>query len=65
MVADSLLYDERCHLPRTTAGPKPEPEPEVTAAQRPATPPQQQQQEEEAKEQQQQQDLQVANTEQQ
>lgn len=23
MVADSLLYDERCHLPRTTAGPKP------------------------------------------
>eukprot|EP00879_Flechtneria_rotunda_P003110 GHRR01003331.1.p5 GENE.GHRR01003331.1~~GHRR01003331.1.p5 ORF type:complete len:106 (+),score=46.68 GHRR01003331.1:183-500(+) len=33
MVADSLLYDERCHLPRTTPGPKPQPEPEVTAAQ--------------------------------
>jgi len=22
MVADSLLYDERCHLPRTAAGPR-------------------------------------------
>lgn len=32
MVADSLLYDERCHLPRTTAGPKQQPEPEVAAA---------------------------------
>lgn len=32
MVADSLLYDERCHLPRTTAGPRPQPEPEITAA---------------------------------
>ena len=32
MVADSLLYDERCHLPRTTPGPKPVPEPEVGAA---------------------------------
>lgn len=42
MVADSLLYDERCHLPRTTAGPAPEPEPEVTAAPRPETPPQKQ-----------------------
>jgi hypothetical protein len=31
MVADSLLYDERCHLPRTTAGPKQQPEPEVSA----------------------------------
>jgi hypothetical protein len=31
MVANTLLYDERCHLPRTTPGPKPEPEPEVTA----------------------------------
>lgn len=30
MVANTLLYDERCHLPRTAAGPKPEPEPEVT-----------------------------------
>eukprot|EP00878_Enallax_costatus_P002100 GHUV01002267.1.p1 GENE.GHUV01002267.1~~GHUV01002267.1.p1 ORF type:complete len:100 (+),score=24.57 GHUV01002267.1:228-527(+) len=46
MVADSLLYDERCHLPRTTPGPKPEPEPEVTAAPRPNTPPQEQQQQE-------------------
>jgi hypothetical protein len=32
MVADSLLYDERCHLPRTTAGPRQQPEPEVSAA---------------------------------
>jgi hypothetical protein len=32
MVADSLLYDERCHLPRTTAGPKPQPEPEIAVA---------------------------------
>jgi len=32
MVADSLLYDERCHLPRTTPGPKPQPEPEVVTA---------------------------------
>jgi hypothetical protein len=32
MVADSLLYDERCHLPRTTPGPRQQPEPEVTAA---------------------------------
>lgn len=39
MVADSLLYDERCHLPRTTAGPRREPEPEVTAAPPPPTPP--------------------------
>jgi hypothetical protein len=39
MVADSLLYDERCHLPRTTAGPKPLAEPEVTAAAQPQTPP--------------------------
>lgn len=31
MVADSLLYDERCHLPRTTAGPKQQPEPEVSS----------------------------------
>eukprot|EP00877_Chromochloris_zofingiensis_P013426 jgi/Chrzof1/8337/Cz03g06200.t1 len=36
MVADSLLYDERCHLPRTTPGPKScnaELEPEVIAQQ--------------------------------
>ncbi|KAF6263103.1 hypothetical protein COO60DRAFT_1491788 [Scenedesmus sp. NREL 46B-D3] len=44
MVADSLLYDERCHLPRTTPGPKPLPEPEVTAATQPHTPPMEQQQ---------------------
>jgi hypothetical protein len=32
MVADSLLYDERCHLPRTTPGPKAQPEPELVVA---------------------------------
>jgi hypothetical protein len=42
MVADSLLYDERCHLPRTTAGPRPQPEPEVTAAAAAAKQPQSQ-----------------------
>jgi hypothetical protein len=36
MVADSLLYDERCHLPRTTAGPKARPEPEVLVSQQQA-----------------------------
>eukprot|EP00882_Tetradesmus_deserticola_P009160 GHRQ01009662.1.p3 GENE.GHRQ01009662.1~~GHRQ01009662.1.p3 ORF type:complete len:105 (+),score=36.87 GHRQ01009662.1:208-522(+) len=47
MVADSLLYDERCHLPRTTPGPKPLAEPEVTAATGLHTPPLNQQQAEE------------------
>lgn len=48
MVADSLLYDERCHLPRTTAGPKQDLEPEVTAAPSPVTPPQEEQQQKQA-----------------
>ncbi|WIA08261.1 hypothetical protein OEZ85_007704 [Tetradesmus obliquus] len=53
MVADSLLYDERCHLPRTTPGPKPAPEPEVTAAAQPQTPPREQQDDEQQQQQQQ------------
>jgi hypothetical protein len=57
MVADSLLYDERCHLPRTTPGPKPLPEPEVTAAAQPQTPPLEQLEEQQQQQQQQEQQV--------
>ncbi|GBF88335.1 hypothetical protein Rsub_01047 [Raphidocelis subcapitata] len=38
MVADSLMYDERCHLPRTTAGPRFDDEPAQPAQHTAAAP---------------------------